>query len=293
MLPSLGQRNPLGSPESGRTLGRNLLRDQLPLTTWILIGAVAQSAAVLLIPKVYAVLPAIFIFAYQVLDIFLMHKGYTRNRFMDKIVKGKFTGQIPSREGVFSSKPSNETVVCFLLIVRGNHPLGIFSEGFKDISRLAREMFKELNKNPHEHGFLGSKALLGAEESTSKNHLVNLMYFRSLEDVHKFAHGPLHAEAWRWWASTGKNYGYITIGHELYASTQNNWENIYVDSELYGLPSTVTRVKKLSENGQETDGEWENVHPVIDARRGKLAKQYGRVDRTRPDVPEVQFDEKY
>ena len=140
------------------------------------------------------------------------------------------------------------------------------------------------------------------------------MYFRHLEDVHKFAHGPLHADVWRWWAAKGKKYGYITIAHELYNSPKNNWENIYVDSEPFGiselllidlpnetlhankfLASTVTKVKKDSDDGKEVDGEWEYVHPIINAQRGRLAKQYGRLDMNRPnlDVPEFKVGGEY
>lgn len=42
----------------------------------------------------------------------------------------------------------------------------------------------------------------------------------------------------------------------------------------------MVKVKKISEDGKEIDGEWDYVHPAIDARRGKLAKQYGRVNRS-------------
>lgn len=49
-----------------------------------------------------------------------MTVGLTRNRYMDGVIMGKFTGQIPSREGVYASEPANENVVAFLLITRSN-----------------------------------------------------------------------------------------------------------------------------------------------------------------------------
>jgi len=32
-----------------------------------------------------------------------------------------------------------------------------------------------------------------------------ISYWRSIEDVHKYAHGPAHREAWKWWESTLKH----------------------------------------------------------------------------------------
>lgn len=79
-----------------------------------------QAIAVLLIPRFYTLLPAILLFVYQIIDVLLMTTGITRNRYMDKIIRGKFTALIPSKEGVFSNKPSDENVVCFLLTIRAN-----------------------------------------------------------------------------------------------------------------------------------------------------------------------------
>ena len=48
-------------------------------------------------------------------------------------------------------------------------------------------------------------------------------------------------------------------------------------------------VKKLTEDGGEEA--WEYVHPVIDASKGKLARQYGRVNKNYQDVKtEVDYD---
>ena len=99
---------------------QQILKDQVSLTTWILLGAVAQGLAVLVLPAFYAILPAICILCYRMIDTALMTLGLTRNRYMDDVIMGKFTGQIPNRDGVYSSKPSDENVVAFHLVTRSN-----------------------------------------------------------------------------------------------------------------------------------------------------------------------------
>ena len=66
-----------------------------------------------------------------------------------------------------------------------------------------------------------------------------MMYFRTLEDIHNFAHSPIHTDAWNWWNSRGKDFGYVSIGHELYSSPKNHWENVYINSELTGLRKSI------------------------------------------------------
>jgi len=44
------------------------------------------------------------------------------------------------------------------------------------------------------------------------------------------------------------------------------------------VAGTKVKVKKFDKNGKE-DG-WEYMNPAIDARKGKLARQLGRVNRS-------------
>ncbi|KAJ5671373.1 hypothetical protein N7507_000500 [Penicillium longicatenatum] len=278
MLPPLGQPTAAAAKKKSTIIYLNLLRDQFSITTWLLLGAVAQGLAILALPAFYAVLPAMIVLSYRVVDTLLMSVGLKKNRFMDNVIMGKFTGQIPNSEGVYSSKPSDENVVCFQLIARSNHPLGMLAPGAREISALAQNMYKQLDIERETYGYLGAKTLLGADERSAGNHLITMMYFRNLEGIHRFAHGPMHMDTWNWWNAKGKKYGYLSIAHELYSSPKNQWENIYINAELTGLPSTKVRVKKFDEDGKE-DG-WDYVNPAIDARKGKLARQLGRVNRS-------------
>lgn len=89
-----------------------------------------QGLVVLMAPPFYAVLPAMIILSYRVVDVLLMTAGITRNRFLDGVIMGKFTGQIPSRDGVYANQPSNENVVAFQLITRSNQYVSADSASF-------------------------------------------------------------------------------------------------------------------------------------------------------------------
>ncbi|KAJ5758899.1 hypothetical protein N7520_006055 [Penicillium odoratum] len=282
MLPPLGKPSAAAAKKKSTIIQFNILKDQLSMTTWLLLGAVIQGLAVLTLPAFYAILPAILLLSYRVLDNLLMTAGLKKNRFMDNVIMGKFTGQIPNTDGVYSSEPADENVVSFQLITRSNHPLGVLAPGAREINALAQNMFRQLAEERETYGFLGSKTWVGTDERSGGNHIMTMMYFRTLEGVHRFAHGPLHTDTWNWWNAKGKKYGYLSIAHELYSSPRNQWENIYINSELMGLPGTMVKVKKMHKEGKE-DG-WEYVNPVIDARKGKLARQYGRVNRSYENI---------
>ena len=60
-------------------------------------------------------------------------------------------------------------------------------------------------------------------------------YFRTIEDLHAFAHGPLHRETWDWWNRVTKSYPHLSIMHEVYQSPKKHWENIYINSHPSGI----------------------------------------------------------
>ena len=61
------------------------------------------------------------------------------------------------------------------------------------------------------------------------------MYFRSLEHLHKFAHGKTHRAGWSWWDEMTKQgrVSELSISHEVYVVPKGGFENIYVNAEVY------------------------------------------------------------
>ena len=67
------------------------------------------------------------------------------------------------------------------------------------------------------------------------NVLVTISYWKSIEHLHAFAHGPTHRLGWDWWAAQNKKYPHIGIMHETYGVPTGAWENIYQNFQPFGM----------------------------------------------------------
>lgn len=67
------------------------------------------------------------------------------------------------------------------------------------------------------------------------NALVTISYWKDIEHLHAFAHGPTHRLAWDWWTAENKKYPHIGIMHETYAVPEGGWENIYQNFQPFGM----------------------------------------------------------
>ena len=111
-----------------------------------------------------------------------------------------------------------------------------------------------------------------------------ISYWRSIEDLHAFAHGPLHRQAWTWWEKTLKQHDAIGINHEIYEADAGHWENVYINFQPTGLGATTyLRTNDGKVEGGEVSEEW--ISPLVDAGRGKLRSSAGRLRR-----PATKFD---
>lgn len=82
---------------------------------------------------------------------------------------------------------------------------------------------------------LGTTSWLGTGERSTANQVMYATYFRTLEDVHAYAHSPLHREAWEWWNQITKSHPHLSIMHEVYQAPKNHWENIFINNHLTGI----------------------------------------------------------
>lgn len=121
-------------------------------------------------------------------------------------------------------------------------------------------------------------AVLGQTTWTHKDdngatELLLISYWRSLEDVHRYAHGPTHMIAWKWWDATIKQHNYIGFMHEVYEADRGMYESVYLNFQptLAGATTVMTR------NGKMEDGNVEDkwISPLLEAR-GKLRTSNGR-----------------
>ncbi|KAM7184107.1 protein of unknown function (DUF4188) domain containing protein [Naviculisporaceae sp. PSN 640] len=255
-------------PQRAKYAFINTLKGNFKLTTWLLLGALLHGIATLVLPKSYALLPVVILLLKRTIDTILACYGLTHNPHMDHVLPGRFTAQIPEKDGgPPPTEPAEQDVAVVLLGFRANHPLGMFAPGVKELVGSFQEMLDGLRKDPSEYGFLGSTAWEEVGPRETNNQGMVILYFRSMKHVHAFAEGPAHRKGWAWWNSIAKSHGkYIGIMHEVYHAPKKHWESIYVNFHLTGLGNTVTRVNN--------DGQL--VRPVFSAQKGVLRSSLGR-----------------
>ncbi|KAF7585410.1 hypothetical protein BBP40_010973 [Aspergillus hancockii] len=265
-----------------------VLRDSLTLSTWLLLGGLLQSLAVLLFGT-YALIPAILVLSYRTTDHLLMACNVTRNRYMDDVVVGKFTAQAPYADGSFGSELASESIVVFHLGARSNHPLGPLAPGFAEVGKRVGQMNIEMNSNPVKYGLLGTSAWI-KQDDPAGNEVMGIYYLRDYDALHRFAHGPLHLEGMKWWTEIVKDNPHITIYHETYIVAKGQWENIYVNSKPTGMGDTWF---PASGEGEAKGTVSHFVRPIVDARHPRLRSAARRLKMTQLEEREKEEDALY
>jgi len=251
----------------------SMVRDQMTITSWLCLGAVLQGVLFLVIGRL-ALVPAALYMLHRIFITYAQTVGWMKNPYMDGVLMKKFAAQFPDAAGNYPSKPAESGIVCFLIGARCNHPLGMFGPNYKQMGEFFDGMSKELEARADEFDFLGETQWLNAGDRTTSSEQMVVCYFRTVEGLHKYAHGDTHRKAWDWWNRDVGKMPHISIFHEVYHAPKGNWESIYVNSHLGGINSTTSRF---------TDPETGKVmwaSPVVDASRGLLRTSAGRMSRS-------------
>ncbi|PGH35986.1 hypothetical protein GX50_01156 [[Emmonsia] crescens] len=247
-----------------------VIRDNFTISTWLLIGGLFQGMAVALLGYL-TLLPTAAVIAYRVGDNLAMARGWKRNRYLSGVLLNRFTAQVPRSDGSFGSTPAERSVVVFIIGSKCNHPLGLFDPVYRKVADYFAATVRELEDTPEESGLLGRTSWIGDRE-TAANELMTVMYFRDFESLHKYAHGPLHIKAVKYWSSIVKDTPHVSIFHETYVVPKGQWENIYVNSRPTGLSAAAFPVRSAQGNGET---EW--MSPIVDARHANLRTAAGRI----------------
>jgi hypothetical protein len=123
------------------------------------------------------------------------------------------------------------------------------------------------------HLDLGQSAWTRRDENGA-NEIIFISYWRSLEEVHRYAHGPSHRAAWKWWESTLKQHNYIGFMHEVFEADKGMWEGVYINFQPTLLGQTTYLKKDGELVGGQVSEEW--ISPLMDAGKGKLRTSMGR-----------------
>ena len=150
---------------------------------------------------------------------------------MAQITPGRFTAKM------------DEPFVVFIIGMRINNLLAV-RKWFPTAWAMG-PMLRELYQHP-EKGFLGAETFLYWPGVSL------VQYWRSFEDLEKFARNPddPHLPAWqRFNRSVGKD-GTVGIFHETYIVERANYEAIYSNMPEFGLAKATERVPAIG--GRET-----------------------------------------
>ncbi|KAH8728468.1 hypothetical protein GQ44DRAFT_724463 [Phaeosphaeriaceae sp. PMI808] len=255
----------------------SLIRDQFPITTWLLIGALLQGVSHVLLPypNIALLLPALLVLTYKAGKTLLILASILPNPSMSNVIQYRTTPSFPSRETGAQDNGSARRMCAILLSVVSHHPLGMLAPGYREVGRRFDEMMLEVSESATIHGFLGASGWMGAHERTAGNEFATIMYFENEECVHAYAHGEMHTRTMKWWRETEKEHGHVGIMHEVFACPEKGWEGVYLNYFPTGLGATSMEV-----TGPEGEKEW--VNPLVKAK-GKLVYSKGRMGRAYND----------
>lgn len=134
--------------------------------------------------------------------------------------------------GRWSATSPDRPAVVFLIGMRVNRPLAVHKwlPVFVAMPRMIRELASHQEK-----GLLHTQYFLTATGPGV------LQYWRSLEDLHRYAHDPqqLHLPAWRRFNRRIGNSGAVGIWHETYVVRPGSFEVIYDNMPPTGLGAAL------------------------------------------------------
>lgn len=258
------------------------LASNFSLSTLLLAGACLQSVLVLTIQNKYALLPAFAVLVLRSLDALLITFKLKQNPYLADVIAGRVTALVPNDQGEIIG-PSAEKVAILLLGAKSNHPLGIFAPDFKEMGAWLFRMNDEFNSAHPPEGLMG-QTMFERKDERGAREFVFISYWRSIESLHDFAHSGLHRATWLWWEKNIKRMDAVGINHEIFQAEPGAWENVYVNFQPTMLGATSFLKKGDKVVGGKVDEEW--IHPLVNAKKGKLAKSSGRLgwDPTQHDA---------
>lgn len=215
----------------------------------------------------------------------LISLGFLPNPYLKGSLAYRFTALVPDKDGNFPAEgkaPTSEKVAVLILATKCNHPMGWLgapeTKAFLQLFERMKRDFETMSQS--ESGFLGqSQATMPTSNGVTE--LLQISYWRSAAHILKYAESPAHQAAMKWWndaggyEADGGKVRHIGIMHEIYESGPGKWESVYLGYQ----PTLLSATSFVKKGEKQDDGtvpeEW--ISPVLEARRGKLAKSRGRM----------------
>lgn len=142
---------------------------------------------------------------------------------MARVTPGRFTAHM------------EEPFVVFIIGMRVNKPLAL--RKWVPTAMAMGPMLRELHRSPQ-------KGFLGAEQFFYWPGAALVQYWRSFDDLERFARDPNdpHFPAWRRFNKSVGSDGSVGIWHETYAVEAGRHETIYNNMPPFGLAKATERV---------------------------------------------------
>jgi hypothetical protein len=239
-------------------------------TTWIIIGAfLFQLLASILTTRIAFFLSFVALLS-RLIPTILITAGKLPNEQLTSTMSGRTAAMFPAEDGSKSTNPAGKGLALLILGVKITHPLGFFAPGAKQTGDYFSSLVKELNTHRTEHGWIAGSTVQGNPSSSSESgHFTLIGYFKTMDDLHKFAHGSMHRETWNWWNKNVKNMPHIGVYHEAYDVPAKSWEAIYVQTPKLGLGAGKMEI---------ANGEWEDM--LVEAKKGVWRSSEARMGRS-------------
>jgi hypothetical protein len=97
-----------------------LIRDELTLSSWLLVGATIQSLLLMVLPARLALWPPALVLALRFGKTMLMARGFLRDESLRNVMNGRYTAQMMHQDGSRPTNPAESQMLCFVLSARSN-----------------------------------------------------------------------------------------------------------------------------------------------------------------------------
>ena len=145
---------------------------------------------------------------------------------MAQVVNGRYTARM------------DESFVVFMIGMRVNRPLQF--RKWIPTAQAMGPMLRELYANPQ-------KGFLGAETFIYWPGVALVQYWRSFEDLERFARNPSdpHLGAWKKFNQAVGADGSVGIWHETYTVNPDQFESVYGNMPRFGLAAAMDHVEAV------------------------------------------------
>ncbi|NBD23023.1 DUF4188 domain-containing protein [Paenibacillus glycinis] len=164
---------------------------------------------------------------------------------MKHVMQGRYTVEM------------DKSFVVFIIGMRINRYLAVHK--WIPVSKAMRAMIIELTQNP-ETGFLS------AELSRNGRILTVVQYWRSYDQLEKYARGELHLKTWDSYNKTISANGAVGIFHETYRVELGDFECVYNNMPKFGLGKAGNHIP-VSRNMQTSRSRLGNARGSADSEK--------------------------